>query len=267
MLFLVAGFLAVVAVAVIIGTTRVSRLKRLSRTFNARYQVRVDTPLTLLSVKQVKLFQQGFHRFSHVLTWKDGGVFIRACDDSVYASPSAKASQISYTLWTAELARGGFVPFTLSPRGSNDLAAHPALPPELAVRYTLLAPADYRLPAELISLLQSSRACYVETTLYSLVYHEYRVIPVSQMQQASFHVKTFVKFLSLAPKITPAENASKTSLSAEQLQINAMLTLQNRSRTGIAMPSLMRLFYVIGAFLIVTGLLVVARYFLQTLAH
>ncbi len=235
----------------------------MARGFNLRYQSRVDIPLTPLSAKEMKFFGRGFHRFSQVLTWEDQGAFVRACEDRVYASLSAKAPQALYTLWTAELTRGTFVPFVLIPRSQGQFIKEAVFPPELSSKYALIAPQGYQLPAKLVDLLKTGPDCYVETTLYSLVYHEYREVPVSQMQQVRFHVKTFVKALSKDSKgISP-----RTSLTAEELQTSAMLSLQNSSRTGISMSGTLRLFYVIGAFLIVTGILLAARYFLQTFVH
>lgn len=267
MLYLVVGFLMVLGISAVAGTTRKAQLKRMARRFNLRYQTHVDSPLTPLSAKEMKLFGRGFHRFSQVLTWADPGAFIRACEDRVYASPFAKSPQTSYTLWTAELTRGTFTPFLLYPRTSSDtLAAHPALPSELAARYILVAPKEYQLPVSLMKLLSATRNCYVETTSYSLVYHEYKTIPVSQLQQTRSHVKTYIKELSQMSATIPPVAAGSTLAMAE-LQANTMLTLQQNSHSAQKSSNFMRILYILIGFSMLSGILIAARHFLTTLMH
>jgi hypothetical protein len=214
----------------------------------------------------MNIFSWGFHRFFQVLTWEEQGAFIRACEDRVFVSPSAKSPQSSYTLWTAELTRGTFVPFRLLPRSRGQFSKEAVFPPELAQRYALIAPQNYQLPAKLIDLLKNGPDCYMEATSYSLVYHEYKIMPVSQIPQIHSRVKMFIKQLANPPKQVLA-NSSHAPLIAEQLQTSALLTLQQRSGTKVMTSGTLRLFYVIVAFLLITGLLLTARYFLQTLAH
>ena len=266
MFYLFGGFLLILTTAVVFATTRTAQLKRMARRFNLRYQRHVASPLTPSSTKEMKFFSRGFHRFFQVLTWEDQGAFIRACEDRVYVSPSATFPQVSYTLWTAELIRGTFVPFILIPRSCGQFPKEAVFPPELAKRYALIAPQNYQLPIKLIDLLKDGPDCYVEATLYSLVYHEYKIVPVSQIPQIHSRVKMFIKQLANSPKQVLG-NSFHASLTAEQLQTSAMLTLQQSSGTKVMISSTLRLFYVIVAFLIITGLLLTARYFLQTLAR
>ena len=266
MCYIVLAFLGVLAAAAALGNTRVARLKRMARTFNLRYKGRVETPLTPLSAKEVKFFSRGFHHFFHVLTWEEGGAFTRVCEDQIFLSPLAKVSQASYTLWTVELTRGTFVPFVLVPRSRGEFPKDAVFPPGLEERFALIAPQGYQLPAKLIDLLKTGPDCYVETTLYSLVYHEYKRVSVSQIQAMRLHVRTLVKELAQLPKGT-ASAVSKPTLTAEELQVSAMLTLQNRSQADLSVPSAARFWYVLVGFVILIGILIATRYFLAMFAH
>ena len=266
MLYILFGFLALFPLIVILNTTRAARLKHMARVLNLRYQSHIDNPLTALSAKYTYFFNQGFHKFCHVLTWNDSGAFIRVCEDQIYALPMDQTPQNRLTLVTVELMRGSFVPMIIAARQDDKSPVHPALPPELANRYVLTAPDSYRLSDELIGLLKNNPICYLETGLYSLVYHEYKEVPVVQIQQLRFRVKQFIKELIQQPIPAPVAAVNKVSLSAGELESSVLLTLQTRQHEK-SFANGWRICYLIIMLFILAGILVISKYWLLKLAH
>lgn len=266
MLYILLGFLALFPLIVILNTTRAARLKRMAHVLNLCYQSHIDNPLTALSAKHTYFFNQGFHKFCHVLTWNDSGTFTRVCEDQIYALPMDKTPQNRLTLVTVELMRGSFVPMIIAARQDDKSPSHPALPPELANRFTLTAPDSYQLPDGLIGLLKNNPICYLETGIYSLVYHEYKEVPVAQIQQMRFRTKQFIKELLQQPVPTISPIANQGALSAGELEASVLLSLQTRQREK-SFANGWRICYLIVMLFILIGILLLSKYWLLRLVH
>ncbi len=215
--------------AFLYGSRRI-QLKNMARSLQLRYDAQVDCPLTQEAAKHIRLFNQGLAQFSHVLTWSEPGAFVRTSDTCVFTSPLDKSPQQTYTLVSAELTRGNFMPFVLMPRMDNSAPSHVALPPELALRYMLLAPENFRFPAGVLGLLKACKPCYLEATDSALVYHEYRVLEVNEIQPVRFRVKQFIQELRGNPDSSePAVLHPFAQKTDAELQAEVLLKLKSGS--------------------------------------
>ena len=200
---------------------------------NARYEKQVDNPLLPDSSAQIKFFNQDCHQFFHVLTLRESGAFVRICEDRIFSSPLDKTPQHTYTVLTAELTRGTLAPFVLQPR-TQDQAPGVNLPPELAARYTLDAPADFTLPPAFAGFLKAGPVCYIECTPHAFIYCEFNTLSAEQLQALRFRILQLLKELS-ANQPAPQAAPSSAPLTDEVLQAHVMLKLQTAtpSVTGI----------------------------------
>ena len=233
MIYLISFVILLIITAVILSFSRQTRLRQLAHTWGIRYDEKVDSPLTQESSQKVHLFNRGLHHFAHVLTWHTPGSFLRICEDTIFASPLDSAPQLRFTLATAELTQGIFPPFVLTVRTQAQQPAHAALPAELNARYVLQAPADFTLPKALIGLLRTGIPLYIEATPQALLYHEYKVFPIAQIQSLRLRVLQLVKELEQKPQPAPVETALHQTFVAPkteaELQAEVLLRLQSHS--------------------------------------
>lgn len=260
--------LLIVAGGVAFSTTRTARLKRMARTLHLRYDKRVDNPLTPLSAQAVYLFNRSLCKFRQVLTWREPGMFIRLCQMDLQ-NPAGESGECC-TLATAELTRGDFIPFILQPHTSEKTAAHAALPPELAARFTLSAPDHFQLPPQVIGLLKAGPACYLEASAYALVYHTYASLPVEQLQPMRLRVSQLARALRHV-ETSPEVTTTFFNLPAQtDLQAETLLKLHAPSAAAGRVPSSpngMKLFFLIVGLLIIIGLLWATQYYLHHWVH
>lgn len=237
------SILIITGAAVVLYGSRGAQLKNMARSLHLRYDKQVDNPLTQEASKHVHLFNRGLHQFYNVLTWKDSEAFIRVSDARVFASPLDRTPQQTYTLVSAELTRGSLISFVLMPRTDRSAPTHAALPPELAARYTLTAPADYQLPASVLGILKAGKPCYIEASEDALLYHEYTTATLDQIQPMRFRVKQLIQELRRMP--TPTETSVSAPLSQKtdaELQAEVLLKLKSSS-TAITSSGSTRLLY------------------------
>ncbi|MBP5430268.1 MAG: hypothetical protein J6Y25_05285 [Elusimicrobiaceae bacterium] len=217
------GILILGVLTAVMGHTRTAQLKRMAHTLGLKYDPHLDGVLTEDQMMASCFFRQGKHHFKHVLTCKDSGAFIRICEDEITGA-KLDSTSLLYTLVTVELTRGDFCPFILMPRRPRETVPSGSLPPELAEKYVLSAPADFTLPQELVGLLKAVPPCYLELTSYALIYHEFSVLPVDQIQPLRYRVIQIMKALvqnsksSVAPATAP--------ISDDLLQAQVSLKLQ-----------------------------------------
>lgn len=255
--------------AVVLSTTRSARLKRMARTLHLRYDKQVDNPLTALSAQTVYLFNRALHQFRQVLTWSEPRMFIRLCQMYV-CNPTESVSGTCYTLATAELTRGDFVPFILQPRTQEDKTVHPALPPELATRFTLSAPDHFQFPPQVIGLLKAGPLCYLEASAYALVYHTYSSLPVEQLQPMRLRVQQLARALRHIEEVSPEDTTTFFNTSAaDDLQAQTLLKLHAPSSAGGAPSSSngAKIFYLAFVISCMIALLWGAQYFLRHFIH
>ena len=231
-------------VAIAVVNTRGMRLKRLAQTLQMRYDARLDHILTEDAYQYALFFQQGVHRFFQVLTKQEPNAFMRVCEDRISAVQATTSAQQTYTLLTAELMRGLFTPLILMPLQAGQAGpAHPALAPDLASKYMLSAPEDYRFPQTVLGFLQAAKPCYLELTPTAFIYHEFDRKPVSQIQPMRFRAKQLIQALTHQPapvQATPVQSSSDLTkrttaqpISEEALQAAVMLKLQT-AQSGYA---------------------------------
>lgn len=227
---LIGGILVTVAAGV--AASRTAQLKRLAQPLQMRYDHQVEHVLTEDAFQYALFFQQGVHRFFNVLTKQEPGVFMRVCDDRIFASATAAAADQTYTLVTAELTRGKFTPVILMPRraGQKNLA-HPALPADLMQRYVLTAPDDYRFTENVLGFLRAAKPCYLELTPTAFIYHEFDIKPADQIQPLRFRAKQLIAALVQQDETAPAPAAKPAPVAAEpvsdaELQAQMLLKLQ-----------------------------------------
>jgi len=208
--------------AIVIKNTRGARLKRLAETLHLRYDNDLNDVLTEESKQASLFFQQGMHRFYHVLTSSEPGAFIRICDDRMLSSKNPYAPRLAYTLVTAELTRGTFTPLILMPRraGQTD-APHPSLPASLAQKYMLSAPDTYQLPDTVLGFLQTAKPCYLELTPTSLIYHEFENKSISEIQPLRFRVKQLLNALVHKPEPIQVSDPAQTFTYTQTFQMPA----------------------------------------------
>lgn len=234
MFYIEIAFFVVLVVALIVGNTRGARLKRLAHAWNACYDKHILTLLTPGTDQQLCLFKSKTHRFSHVLTWSESRAFVRVCDDKICSLPSDKQNSMLVTLASAELTRGSFVPFILTPRKGDKTPPHPALPESLAMRYTLQAPANFKLSPAFIALLQARDVCYVEASIHALVYHEYKLIDPLQIAQVRWYIRRLVAEMAIVPATIPPSQTFFPS--NPDAQVQALMNLHvpsSQSTNGI----------------------------------
>lgn len=259
--------LLIVGGAVVLSTTRSARLKRMARTLHLRYDKQVDNPLTPLSAQAVYLFNRSLHQFRQVLTWREPGMFIRLCQMHICNS-TGSVSNTCYTLATAELTRGDFVPFILQPRPQEDKTTHPALPSELATRFTLSAPDSFQFPPQVIGLLKAGSLCYLEASSYALVYHTYSSLSVEQLQPTRLRVQQLAKALRHVEASPETTTTFFNTPAAAELQAETLLKLHAPSSAGGSSSSNgMKIFYLAVVITFMIALLWGAQYFLRHFAH
>ncbi len=224
------GILIVGVLAAVMGHTRTVRLKRMAHTLGLKYNPHLDNVLTADQTVASYFFRQGVHHFKHVLTCKDSEAFIRICEDEIFGTKPDSAPLL-YTLVTADLTRGNFCPFILMPRRPRETVPSGSLPPGLADKYVLSAPADFTLPQALIDLLGTGPLCYLELTPYALIYHEFRVAPVDQIQPLRYRVTQIIKALVQNSKLSVASKAAP--ISDDFLQAQVALKLQQAAPTSV----------------------------------
>ncbi len=240
-------FLVATVLAVVWANTHSSRLKHTARQLNMLYHAQIPDVLTEDEKEKSFFLNQGMHQFKNVLTWQDCGAFWRLSEDSVFATPQSTRAEFTYTLVTAEVSQGCFTPWVLTPRVSTYRGEnHPALPADLAEKYVLSAPADYRLPQEVIGFLHAVPCCYVELTPHALVYHEFCLCSLANIQPLRLRVRQLM--LALVQKESSpiqtdtsvtTSRVSAAPLCEAELQAQVLLKLQQGSRGGTA-PSTVR---------------------------
>ncbi len=257
-----------IGVTVAFCTSRSVRLKQMARTLHLRYDATVEDLLTPLACQKIYLFTRALHKFKQVLTWREPTAFIRLCEAYTF-TPGQRLPTQHFTLAAAELTGGNMPSFILQPRTSADTTAtHPALPAELATRFTLSAPDHFQFPAEVIGLLKATPICYLEAAEYALVYHTYQTLPVQQLQPMRFRVQQFIRALTLpSSQPTTATSRAASTLSLAELQAESLLKMQSPSRPVNASPNTLRFVYLAFGLAFVFGVLFVAQYVLRHLVH
>ncbi len=258
------GMIVLTGTVALLYGSRGAQLKNMARNLHLRYDPQTENPLTQEAAKQVRLFNRGLHQFFHVLTWKDPGAFIRLCDDNVFTSPFDKAPSQQFTLATAELTRGQFIPFVLMPRTEKTAKMHPALPPELAARYTLAAPENYRFPSGVLGLLKAGAPCYMETTQDTLVYHEFTTATLDQIQPLHFRARQFVQELRRAE--TPVGKVNAPTKTEAEVQAEVLLKLQMGPQAHTRAPDSARLMYGLILLVFLGAMCLLAWFALQRVA-
>ena len=218
---LVGFVLLLVGVSIGVGRMRSTQLKRMAYTLQWRYDSRLPAVLTEEAVAQTCFFRQGIHRFSHVLTLRESGTFMRISEDRI-----SSGQPTTYTLVTAELMGGNFTPLILAPRRPQE-APGTNLPAELAEKYTLFAPDYFQLPDAVLGFLRASRPCYVELTPTAFIYHEFDVKPVADIQPLRYRAGQLVQALVAKPQVVVS--AAQTQLTAENLETTVLLKLRSAS--------------------------------------
>ena len=255
------AFLGLTCVLLVLCTTRSARLKRLARTWGLRYERQADSFFTVDTTRKMHFFNRGLHQFFHVLTWREGGLFIRIGEDRTYASPLDKNPHSIFTLAGAELTNGTFSPFVITPRTDSKEPTHPALPAQLATHFVLNAPADFKLPASVIGLLKAGHSCYLEAGPHALVYHEFEPLSIADIQPLHLRIKQLVQALVQKPTPTAKAPASAPITQAE-LMAQTLLRLQTPA-TAPAKSSA-RWYYAVVFLLVLIVVLVGASYLLRT---
>ena len=227
-----------IGVTVAFCTSRSVRLKQMARTLHLRYDATVEDLLTPLACQKIYLFTRALHKFKQVLTWREPTAFIRLCEAYTF-TPGQRLPTQHFTLAAAELTGGNMPSFILQPRTSADTTAtHPALPAELATRFTLSAP------------------------------HTYQTLPVQQLQPMRFRVQQFIRALTLpSSQPTTATFRAASTLSLAELQAESLLKMQSPSRPVNASPNTLRFVYLAFGLAFVFGVLFVAQYVLRHLVH
>ena len=257
--------LLVMGGAIALSTTRSARLKRMARTLHLRYDKKVDNPLTALAAQSVSLFNHSLHQFRQVLTWREPGMFIRLCQmDS--RSLAGGISNVRYTLATAELTRGNFTAFVLQPHTQEKTPVHPALPPELATRFTLTAPDNFQLPPQVIGLLKAGPLCYLEVSSYALVYHTYTILSINQLQPMRLRTQQLARALMHADP-TPVSPVSANMSAMAELRAETMLQMHSPSAAGCSYGGVLKFIYRLIGLVFVVGVLWAVQHFLRSFVH
>ncbi len=269
MLYTVTGIFVLFAVgAAVSATTRVSQLKRMARALNLRYDKQLDAVVLPDSTAKAQFFKHGLHQFTHVLTWREPGYFIRVCEDQVFSSPLDKTPLLACTLTAAELTKNQFVPFVLAPRTTEPISSN--LPIDLAARYTLSAPPGYTLPPQVTGFLKTVPKCYLEATPTALIYHEFSTAAVAQIQPLRFRAGQLLQALMQKPQPaeqpTPAAQPTATApaaLTETELQAQILLKLQTATHRSAPTASPVRYVYGLVMLVLLGGLLAAAWYILH----
>jgi len=231
MTYLLLAIIILVVLSAVITRSRTAQLKRMARTLNLRYDTQVDSVLPPDSSARAQFFKHNLHQFHQVLTFQEPEAFVRVCEDRIVSSPMDKKPLHTYTLVAAELTNGTFTPFVLMPH-TQEQKPGTNLPPELAAHYTLSAPEGFTLPPLVIGFLKSHPACYVECTPTALLYCEFNIVPVAQLQPLRFRAQQLLKALTPKPQPAPAAKAAAplSKLTDEDLQSQILLKLQSAPR-------------------------------------
>lgn len=267
MMYLV--IISILLVALVAGWsgTRAAQLKRMARTLNLRYDNQVDSVLLPDSSAQAQFFKSDFHQFYHVLTFQDAGAFVRVCDDLIFPSPLDKKPSHTYSLVAAELTKDTFPPFVLKPRTQNQ-APSTNLPPELAERYTLSTPDNFTLPPIVIGFLKAHPTCYLECTQTALLYCEFNIVPVAQLQPLRFRALQLLKELvkKTQPTVQTVQPVAQAApLTDAELQAQLLLKLQSAPQASSQATAGTGGRYVYGFILLIllSGMLLAAWYMLH----
>lgn len=254
--------------AIAFGTSRAMQLRHMARTLHLRYDARVEDLLTPLASQKIYLFNHTLYQFKQVLTWREPKEFIRLCEAYAFL-PGERTSSHHYTLAGAELTGGTLPTFILQPRLSEDKTPpHPALPPELAARFTLTAPDHFQFPAEVIGLLKAGPVCYLEAAPYALVYHRYQTVPVGELQPMRLRVQQFIRALvSYESKPTEQTTRMASTLSLAELQAESLLKMHTPAQSAPSSSNATRFIYLAFGVSFVVGILWIAQHILRGLAH
>lgn len=259
--YLVLAILLLILLAACLSCQRSAQLKRLAHRQHMRYEKEVPHLLTLDNFLQVALFRNTQYRFTHVLTTHETNAFIRICQAHFSYPDRPTVPAQNYTLLSTEITRATLPRFILAPRHLITAKNQSPLPPQLAQRYTLQAPAGYQLPAALTGLLANAPTCYLETTPTALIYHEYKTLSVRQLLSFKLRASRLTKVL-LIPITPPAQPAAvNTQMNLTDLQTQLLA----QSLAGASGSSLPNLRYLYGIFLLLSlgGLLFLTHYVLH----
>lgn len=263
MTYLVIAVIVLVVLAAGVAHTRTAQLKRMAHTLNLHYDKQVDRVLLPDSSAKAQFFKRGLHQFYNVLTFREASAFMRVCEDRIFLSPLDKTPLHIYSLVTAELTKGSFTPFVLTPR-TPDQTPGTNLPPELAARYTFMAPEGFTLPVAIIGFLNAHPACYVECTNTALIYCEFNIVCVAKLQPLRLRALELLK--ELAKKPTPAQQATlpAAKLTAAELQAQILLKLQSMPHTTASSTAVSgRFVYGFVLLFLLSGMLFIAWYALH----
>ncbi len=222
MVYLASGVCLLALVSFSIGRMRSVQLRRMAHTLGLGYAKTLPCVVTQDTAEKSYFLHHGQHQFFHVLTFRESIAFMRVCTDRI-CLPGQPV--FTCTLVTAELTRGTFAPLVLMPRRPDDTTpSHPALPPELTPHFLLSAPDDFVLPPAALGFLKSANPCYIELTPTALLYHEFRTVPVAEIQPMRYRALQLLKAFVHQPQAsTPA---SLQQLTQANLEVSLLLKLQ-----------------------------------------
>lgn len=267
MAYIILGLILFLVVTICLENTPTARLKRTARLLHVRFDRQVDTPVTAMAARKIHFLNQGIHQFFNVLTWSDSTAFVRICEDRMYASVLDQGPYTIVTLACAELTRGTFTPFVLAACTEPHTPAHPALPAQLATHYRLQAPENFLLNPTVIGLLKTANPCYIEVTTDTLIYHEYKTLPLEQLQPLRLRVQQLINALQYLPQEPCIPAKAQTPQTEAELQAAVLLKLHSTPTQRATSNHTLQLFYLLAGFIILISLLIAAQYYMRYFVH
>jgi len=253
-------------------SSRNAQMARFARTLGARFIPEKDNIITEITANKMDYFTQYIHYYKNVMTFSQGGTFMRIGDDVFYPDRKPKQKQ-EYTLFSAELMINHFPYLKIEPISH---ATHTQRYvqvrtniEEIDKNYNIYLPKDtaLNLPAALCSLLKNQQHIYFESADNVCVIHNYKLLCADEIQPFRFRALQVVTDLEIVPP--PPEEPEKEAAPqdagtrAEAIMAAMMAAHGDRPKAPSKSSGPTLLFIMI---LLLGVMLLVAYYFLTHMA-
>ena len=266
-LFILGGVGALVAGSF----SRKAKMSRFARTMGVRFAPEKENIITEITANKMDYFIQCVHRFENVLTFAQGGTYMRVGDDTYYPEGKPRQKQLC-TLFSAELMINHFPSLKIEP-ASRATHTEQYVPvrtniEEIDKNYNIFLPPDtaLNLSPALSSLLKNQKDIYFESADNVCIMHCYKMLTPEEIQPFRFRALQVVSDLEIAPP-KPTEEGKSAAVDAgtrAEAMVAAMMAAHARPAgkgTKSSGPMLL-VIMMIG----LAGMLAFAFYFLKHIA-
>ena len=216
------------------SSSRKSKMARLAQNMGVRFVPEKENIITEITANKMDYFTQFLHRFENVLTFAQGGTFMRVGDDIFYPEGKPKQKQ-HVTLFSTELMLNHFPTLKIEPVSHSTHTERYVQVrtniEEIDKNYNIYLPPDtaLNLSPALAMLLKTQRNIYFESVDNVCIMHGYKLLESDEIQPFRFRALQIVSDLEVKnaePEkkgAQPAANATADAGTRAEAMMAAMM--------------------------------------------